>query len=63
MKNTKKHRKEQIKVVRHSFTSNKLTMYSGLNVIGKYIRRQKIDRTINYLFATHWYNSTKFGYN
>jgi len=34
-----------------------------LNVIGKYIHRQKIDRRINHLFSTPWYNSTKFAYN
>jgi len=55
--NTKKQRKEQIKVVNHSFTGNKLTRYSGLNVVAKYLRREKIDRNISYLFPTHWYNS------
>lgn len=63
MKNTKKYIRQQIGVVRHSFSANKLTMYSGLNVIGKYIHRQKIDRRINHLFPTHLYNSTKFAYN
>ena len=53
MKNTKKHRNEQIKLVNHSFTGYKLTRYSGFNVVSKYIRRRKIDRTINYLFPTH----------
>ena len=63
MKNTKKYIRQQIGVVKHSFSANRLTMYSGLNVIGKYIHRQKIDRRINHLFPTHWYNSTKFAYN
>jgi hypothetical protein len=62
MKYTKKQRKEQIKTVNHSFTGNKITKYSGLNVVAKYLRREKVDRNISYLFPTHWYNSTKFGY-
>jgi len=63
MKNTKKHTRHQIEVVKHSFSANKLTMYSGLNVAGKYICKQKIDRRMNKLFPTRWYNSTKFSYN
>ena len=60
MKNTNKNRKSKIKVIKHSFTGGNITRYSGINVVAKYLKRQKIAQTINTLFPTKWYNSTKF---
>lgn len=63
MKVTNKKLKGQVKVVRHSFTGSNITKYSGLNVVAKYLNRQKITKGISELFPTNWYNATKSGYN
>ena len=61
MKNTNKNLNDKIKVIKHSFTGGNITKYSGINVVAKYIGRQKIGQKLNKLFPTEWYNSTKFG--
>lgn len=60
MKNTKKNKTKKIKVLKYSFTGGNITKYSGLNVISKFLGKQKLGVAINKLFPTAWYNSTKF---
>lgn len=60
MKNTNKKRNCKIKVIKSSFTGGNITKYSGINVISKFIQRQKIMVALNNLFPTTWYNATKF---
>lgn len=61
MKNTNNKFTGNTKVIKHSFTANKLTMYSGLSVVSKFIRKQNIGKEFKELFPDKWYNSTKFG--
>ena len=63
MKNTKKKLKNQLRVVKASFTGSNITKYSGLNTVTKYMNRQHIVKSINTLFPTEWHNATKFGIN
>lgn len=63
MKNTKKKLKGQSKVVKHSFTGNNITKYSGLNTVAKYMNKQGIIKSVSTLFPTRWHNATKFGVN
>lgn len=60
MKNTNKKRNSKIKVIKNSFTGGNITKYSGINLISKFIQRQKIMVALNNLFPTTWYNATKF---
>ena len=60
MKNNKKKLKNQVRVLKYSFTGNNITKYSGLNVIAKYINRKNIIPGLRSLFPTTWYNATKF---
>jgi hypothetical protein len=61
MKNINKNLIGKIKVVKSSFTGGSITRYSGINVVGKFLHRQKIGQRLNRLFPTIWYNATKFG--
>ncbi len=61
MKNTKNKLNGNTKVLRCSFTGNRLTMYSGLNKVSQYLRKQNIGKEVNDMFKTTWHNSTKFG--
>ena len=61
MKNNKKNKKSRIKYVKYSFSGNKLTQYSGLNIMAKFFKKQSIGDDIENLFPTVWYNSTKSG--
>lgn len=63
MKNTKKKLIGQSKTVKHSFSGNNITLYSGLNTVAKYMNRQKIINSISQSFPTKWHNATKFGVN
>ena len=63
MKNTKKKLKNQLKVVKCSFTGSNITKYSGLNTVTKYMNRQYIVKSISSSFPTKWHNATKFGVN
>ena len=51
----------KIKVINSSFTGGNITKYSGINVVGKFLDRQKISQKLNMLFPTTWYNATKVG--
>ena len=61
MKNTNKKSIGKFKVIKSSFTGGNITKYSGINVVAKFLKRQKIGQTLNALFPTTWYNATKFG--
>ena len=61
MKDRKKKSISKIKVVNNSFTGGNITKYSGINVVGKFLDRQKVSQKLNNLFPTAWYNATKFG--
>jgi hypothetical protein len=63
MKNTKKKLNNQSRVFKASFTGSKITKYSGLNTVAKYMNRQNIVKSISTLFTTQRYNATKFGVN
>ena len=63
MKNTNKKLKGQSKIVKHSFSGNNITKYSGLNTVGKYMNKQKLTMSISKSFPTIWHNATKFGIN
>jgi len=63
MKNTKNKLKNQLKVVKSSFTGSNITKYSGLNTVAKYMNRQHLVRSISSSFPTVWHNATKFGVN
>ena len=63
MKNTKNKLTGNTKVIKSTFTGNKLTQYSGLNAVSKYLRKQNIGKEIKNIFPTTWHNSTKFGVN
>ena len=63
MKNTKKKLIGLSRVVKHSFSGNNITKYSGLNTVSKYMNRQKIVKSISAAFPTNWHNATKFGVN
>jgi hypothetical protein len=60
MKNTKKFIKSKIKCIKHSFTGGNITMYSGINVVAKYLKRDKTIKGILKLFPTKKENATKF---
>ena len=60
MKNTKKKSKFKSKKVHHAFTGQKLTQYAGLSPIMKYLNKMKLGKSLNSLFPTTMYNSTKF---
>jgi len=60
MKNTKKLSKFKSKNIKHAFTGTKLTQYSGLSPMMKYLNRNKLSREINKLFPTIMYNASKF---
>ena len=60
MKNTKKRYNSKIRVIRHTFTGGNITKYSGINIIAKFMNRQKISQNLGNLFPTVFYNSTKF---
>lgn len=61
MKNTNKKSGSKIKVIKHSFSGGNITRYSGINVVVKYLKKEKTGQKLNKLFPTEWYNSTKFG--
>jgi len=63
MKNTKNKLNGNTKVLKTSFTGNKLTRHSGLNKVSQYLGKQNIGKEINNLFKTTWHSSTKFGSN
>ena len=58
--NTNKKQIIKAKVVKHSFTGGKITMYSGLNVVADFLNRQGIIKALSELFPTKLYNATKF---
>ena len=60
MKNTKKLSKFKSKKIKHAFTGTKLTQYSGLSPMMKYLNRNKLSKEINELFPTIMYNASKF---
>lgn len=60
MKNTNKKQISKIRIVKHSFTGGNITKFSGINIIAKFMNRQKIPHDIGKLFPTTFYNSTKF---
>ena len=60
MKNTKKKQVNKIKVVKHSFTGGNISKFSGINIISKFLNRQKITQDLSKLFPTIFYNATKF---
>ena len=60
MKNTTKFINSKIKHVKHSFTGGNITKFSGINIIAKFMNRQKILQNLSRLFPTVFYNSTKF---
>ncbi|MCD6555626.1 MAG: IS1380 family transposase [Bacteroidales bacterium] len=60
MKNTDKFIKSKINFIKHSFTGGNITMYSGINVITKYLKRDKTINLISKLFPTKKENATKF---
>lgn len=60
MKNTKKKLNGKTKVLKSSFTGGNITKYAGLNVISRYVNRQKLVKQLGRLFPTKWYNATKF---
>ncbi len=60
MKNTNKYIKSKIKFINHSFTGGSMTMYSGINVVSKYLKRNNITKHICKLFPTKKENATKF---
>lgn len=60
MKNTKKKQTNKAKVVKHSFTGGNITKFSGINIIAKFMNRQKIMQGLSKLFPTVFYNATKF---
>ena len=60
MKNTNKKPNGKLYPIKNSFTGGNITMYSGINVVAKYLKRKKVGKTLNKLFPTTWYNSTKF---
>ena len=60
MKNKNKKPNDQIKFIKQSFTGGNITKYSGINVISKYLKRQKLGKYLGQLFPTVYYNATKF---
>lgn len=60
MKNTKKLSKFKSNIIKHSFTGTKLTQYSGLSSIMKYLNKLKLGHDINLIFPTIMYNACKF---
>ena len=59
MKNTKKFN-SKIKSIKYSFTGGNITMYSGINVVAKYLTKDKTTKRILKLFPTKKENATKF---
>ncbi len=60
MKNTTKFISSKIKHIKHSFTGGNITMYSGINVVARFLKRDKTIKTISKLFPTKKENATKF---
>jgi hypothetical protein len=60
MKNTKKLSQFKSKNISHAFTATKLTLYSGLSPMMKYINSLKLGSDLNKLFPTLMYNASKF---
>ncbi len=60
MKNTNKKQINKTRVVKYSFTGGKITKFSGLNILAKFMNRQKIPHSMGKLFPTVFYNTTKF---
>ncbi len=60
MKNTTKFIKSKIKSIKYSFTGGNITMYSGINIVAKYLKRDKTTKGISKLFPTKKENATKF---
>jgi len=60
MKNTTKFISSKIKSIKHSFTGGNITMYSGINVVAKFLKKDKTIKTISKLFPTKKENATKF---
>jgi hypothetical protein len=58
--NTKMKSKFKSKNFKHEFTSSKLTPYSGLSPIMKYLNKEGLGKELNKLFPTQMYNSNKF---
>jgi|GEM_PF-6641429 len=52
--------KTQKKKISYSFSSTRLTLYSGLSPIMDYLNKLKIGEGLNVLFPTVEYNSTKY---
>ncbi|ALO16863.1 Transposase [Salinivirga cyanobacteriivorans] len=63
MQDTKRRLNSKAGIVKSSFTSSKLTLYSGLNVVAKYMNRQGLIKTISKEFPTQRFNATKFDVN
>ena len=53
----------QTKVVKHSFTGNNITRYSGLNTVSRFMNKQGIIHILHTHFPTRRANATKFGVN
>ncbi|MCK5678817.1 MAG: IS1380 family transposase [Flavobacteriaceae bacterium] len=60
MKSTTKFINGKIKSIKHSFTGGNITMYSGINIVAKYLKRDKTTKRISKLFPTRKENATKF---
>jgi hypothetical protein len=60
MKNTTKFIIGKIKSIKHLFTKDIITIYSDVNVVANFLKRDKIIKTISKLFPTKKENATKF---
>ncbi|MDA3840213.1 MAG: IS1380 family transposase [Patescibacteria group bacterium] len=60
MKSTTKFINSKIKHIKYSFTGGNITMYSGINAVAKFLKRDKTIKTISKLFPTKKENATKF---
>lgn len=61
VKSTKNKLNGKAKVVKHSFSGNRLTKYAGLNPILRFMNKQGLVQMFSSSFPTHWQNATKFG--
>jgi len=60
VQSTMKKFSHQIKEVKTSFTGTKLTAYSGISVVGKYLKKTKLFQKFNTLFPTVVQNATQY---
>lgn len=63
MNNTKKKLGSKVGVVKSSFSSCGLTRFGGLNLVGKFLNREKVTSLFSESFPTVFENATKFGIN